>query len=96
MLHHVSNKHEWILGDGVGPAKCDHEPLENEERDKKWLESGSLPHVSLRQVILKTRFVNTLEYFVNFRYVLLYIFQGNIQIVKSNLFIRTQKTCTLA
>ena len=69
MLHHVVNEHEWVIGDGFGSAKCAHDSIDSEERDKDWLEKGSQAHICLRQIVLDKRFLNTINYFVNFRLV---------------------------
>lgn len=66
ILHHVTNVHEWALGDGWGPAECEHGDLP-EQHDKGWIEPGSQPHDALAKVIMDTRFMNTLKYYVNFR-----------------------------
>lgn len=64
-LHHVTNKLEWTLRDGAGPAACEHEPLE--EQDKPWLTTDSKPHERLRDIVLDKRLLNNLKYYVNFR-----------------------------
>lgn len=66
MLHHVVNKHEWALGDGGGPAKCEHGDLGDRE-DKEWLVPDSPAHQRLRQLMLDTRFMNNIPRYVNFR-----------------------------
>ncbi|XP_069109329.1 uncharacterized protein [Argopecten irradians] len=27
ILHHVTDVHEWVIGDGAGPAQCEHDPI---------------------------------------------------------------------
>ena len=68
-IHHTVNHHQWTLGDGVGPAECDHGPLPpNEERDKPWLVPNSPAHVALRKVLLdKTWLNNAAAHYSNFR-----------------------------
>ena len=56
LLHHVTNNHEWTLGDGGGPGKCSHGELD--DRDKEWLVPDSPCHQKLRMLMLDTRFLN--------------------------------------
>ena len=62
--------HEWILGDDVSMAQCDHEELtDNEPRgDKQWLDSEEDAHLALVKLVLDTRFTNNLDHYVNFRH----------------------------
>lgn len=60
-----------MFGDGSGPAQCEHADLDQDNEDK-WIEPGSHAHESLAKVVLDTRFLHTLKYFVNFRYVFWY------------------------
>lgn len=69
-LHHVTNKHEWVLGDAAGPAACDHGLIE--EQTKPWLEAGSKEHQRLRELLLNKRLLGNLKYYVNFRFVLVF------------------------
>ena len=61
------NEHNWILAEGRGNGKCAHGVLED-DRQKPLLVKNSPAHYSLRKVLLNKRFLNTLPYFVNFRY----------------------------
>ena len=53
LLHHITNKHEWLLGDDGRPGACDHGDLE--EQSKPWLESGCKSHMRLREIIFDKR-----------------------------------------
>lgn len=64
----MTNKHEWISGDGVTEPKCQHECLEDDDDDDKWLEPEGDAHVALTKVILDTRFLHNIYRYVNFRY----------------------------
>ena len=84
VIHHVVDQHEWVLGQGLGPGRCDHGPIIEEERTKPWLQSGSKPHTELRKVVFDARLQKNLTYYVNFRYeffcidiilICMYIFQ---------------------
>ncbi|KAL3888117.1 hypothetical protein ACJMK2_000497, partial [Sinanodonta woodiana] len=69
VLHHITNKHEWILSHGQGINKCLHEPLsENEERKKPWLDPKKDAKVlkTLAQVLLDQRFLKRVDYYLNF------------------------------
>lgn len=70
VLHHVTNVHEWVFGDGGGPAQCEHADIEDSPHDaeSKWIEPGCSAHEALAKTVLDTRFLNTLKYFVNFGY----------------------------
>ncbi|KAL3832675.1 hypothetical protein ACJMK2_024297 [Sinanodonta woodiana] len=71
VLHHITNKDEWILSHGQGINKCLHEPLsENEERTKPWLDPEEDAKVlkTLAQVLLNQRFLNRVDYYLNFRF----------------------------
>ena len=51
-MYHISNVHEWDVSKGSVFNKCVHLPLPVEEqRNKKWLRSGSLVHRTLRNVV---------------------------------------------
>ncbi|XP_028417304.1 uncharacterized protein LOC114541702 isoform X2 [Dendronephthya gigantea] len=67
ILHHVVDEHEWVLEEGVNGGKCEHDPLNESERKKPWLKKESSAHKALAKIILDTRFLNTLVYYVNFR-----------------------------
>lgn len=62
----MTNKHEWILGDGAGSGQCDHGAL-GEGHDKPWLEAGSKVHERLCAIIMNKRFLNNIGHYVNFR-----------------------------
>ena len=52
IVYHISNVHEWDGGKGSVFNKCVHLPLPVEEQcSKKWLQSGSLVHRTLRNVV---------------------------------------------
>ncbi|XP_028392995.1 uncharacterized protein LOC114517456 [Dendronephthya gigantea] len=67
ILHHVVDEHAWVLEEGVNGGKCEHDPLNESERKKPWLKKESSAHKALAKIILDTRFLNTLVYYVNFR-----------------------------
>lgn len=69
LLHHTVNEHKWVLGDGKGEGQCGHDELGTEERQKPWLSKNTKAHDALREIILKKRFLNTIPYYVHFRYV---------------------------
>ena len=71
VIHHTANQHTWALGHGGGEAGCSHEPLEGEERDKPWLDPGSIPHKALTEVVLDKTFLNNAQRYTNFRLVML-------------------------
>ncbi|XP_033754344.1 uncharacterized protein LOC117337464 [Pecten maximus] len=70
ILHHVTNRHEWLVGDGAGPAECEHAPLPEPGPDEetKWLDAESDAHQALEKLVYDTRFLHTLKYYVNFRH----------------------------
>ncbi|XP_069135269.1 uncharacterized protein [Argopecten irradians] len=70
ILHHVTNTHEWELGDGSGPAECEHAPLPDPGPDveTKWLDPESDAHHALEKFVFDTRLLHTLQYYVNFRH----------------------------
>ena len=52
IVHHISNVHEWGGGEGSKFNKCVRPALPAEEqRSKKWLQSGSLVHRTLKNVV---------------------------------------------
>ena len=67
ILHHVCNKHEWVLTGGLGgvPA-CEHGELQERQ---EWLSSGTPPHDALIRLVMDKRLLKTLARFVNFRYI---------------------------
>ena len=67
-MHHVVDEHEWVLEEGANAGRCAHDPLSEEERRKPWLKKESPAHKALTKIVLDTRFLNTLEYYINFRY----------------------------
>ena len=67
ILHHVVNEHEWLLAEGKGQANCGHGPLNEEERNKPWLQRNTSPHKVLHEVALNKNFLRSLHYYVNFR-----------------------------
>lgn len=68
ILHHVTNKHEWIIGDGGGPAACEHNELP-QDREKPWLEPGSPTHKKLQEIVLEPKLLKEVDRYVNFRQV---------------------------
>lgn len=73
ILHHVANEHEWIVEEGGNKAKCDHDPIPDEEqREKLWLKKGSTPHKALAKIVMDKRFLNTFRYYTHFRYLCIY------------------------
>lgn len=70
ILHHVTNKHEWISGDGASTAACEHGELVSEEREKPWIQSGSPAHTALSKIILDRNWLMKAgEMYCNFRQV---------------------------
>ena len=67
ILHHVVNKYEGVLEESNN-GECDHAPLNEDERNKPWLKKDSLPHKAPTKIVLDKRFLNTIPYYVNFRY----------------------------
>ena len=59
LLHHITDRHEWLMGDGVAPGRCEHDDLENDPK-RPWLEPGSSSHVRLREVMLSKTLVKSL------------------------------------
>ena len=68
ILHHVVNEHEWILEEGHNGGRCAHDLLNEAEHDKPWLKKESPAHKSLTKIVLDQRFLNTIPYYINFRY----------------------------
>ena len=68
ILHHVVNEHDWVLEEGNNGGECDHAPLNEDEQNKPWLKEDSLPHKALTKIILDKWFLNTIPYYINFRY----------------------------
>ena len=66
ILHHVSGKHTWRVGDG-GTNSCEHEELLDNGSDKPILTPGSPSHVAIRTIIWKKQFLQTIVYVLNFR-----------------------------
>ncbi|KAK3107865.1 hypothetical protein FSP39_023881 [Pinctada imbricata] len=46
---------------------CYHGPLQ-ESREKPWLKKGSKAHDALRKIVLDKRLLNSVPYYLNFRY----------------------------
>ncbi|XP_060553607.1 uncharacterized protein LOC132714710 [Ruditapes philippinarum] len=69
VLHHITNKHEWIIPHG-GLYQCLHDPLgEDESRSKPWLHPEKDSHVlkELANIVLDKRLLKNVEHFLNFR-----------------------------
>ena len=64
----MADEHEWVIPEGINEARCEHEALNPEERKKPWLKKGSPALKALTEIVMDTRFINTLHYYVNFRY----------------------------
>ena len=64
----MADEHEWVVPEGVNGGKCAHEPLNAEDRKKPWLKKESSAHKALTKIVMDTRFINTLVYHTNFRY----------------------------
>ena len=64
VLHHVGGEHSWATG------QCKHEPINDMENNKKYLEKGSKAMAALRKIVLDPKWLNTLHYYVRFRYLL--------------------------
>ena len=83
LLHHKVNEHEWVLEEGVNGGECPHEPLGDDERNKPWLKE--LPaHKALTKIVMDKRFLNTIPYYVNFRYVLFIMVFAILKFCKKN------------
>ncbi|XP_014666614.1 PREDICTED: uncharacterized protein LOC106808411 [Priapulus caudatus] len=69
VLNHVVNEHHWILPHGRGTNKCLHGPLNDDERDKPWLDrkADSEALATLAKIVLDKRFLNRVGYVLNFR-----------------------------
>lgn len=78
----MADEHEWVVPEGVNEAKCDHDLLNSEERKKPWLKKGSPALKALTKIVMDTRFINTLPYYVNFRYVLLFAFCNHLLFIE--------------
>lgn len=62
LLHHVTGEHEWALG------ACHHGPL-SDNRDKEWIEKGSVAHRALIEIVLNARWLGEVVKYLGFRYV---------------------------
>ncbi|XP_052395616.1 uncharacterized protein LOC127943302 [Carassius gibelio] len=60
VLHHVTGEHTWALGE------CKHGPL-LDDRDKELIESGSVAHERLAEIILDERWLKVVPKYLNFR-----------------------------
>ena len=84
LLHHVVNEHEWVLEEGVNGGECPHEPLGDDERNKPWLKKESPADKALTKIVMDKRFLNTIPYYVNFRYVLFIMIFAILKFCKKN------------
>nr|XP_022302604.1 uncharacterized protein LOC111110405 [Crassostrea virginica] len=68
VLHHITNKHEWILSNG-GVNHCLHGELGEEERTKPWLSHSEHAHVKkdLATIVLDKMLLNNVGYYLKFR-----------------------------
>ncbi|KAL0973462.1 hypothetical protein UPYG_G00204060 [Umbra pygmaea] len=60
LLHHVTGEHTWALGE------CQHGPLV-ERREKEWIESGSVAHDRLTEIILDGHWLKGVPKYLRFR-----------------------------
>ncbi|XP_037623771.1 uncharacterized protein LOC119487169 [Sebastes umbrosus] len=60
LLHHVTGEHEWALG------ACHHGPL-SDNRDKEWIEKGSVAHRALIEIVLNARWLGEVVKYLGFR-----------------------------
>ncbi|KAJ8046721.1 hypothetical protein HOLleu_05492 [Holothuria leucospilota] len=67
LLHHVVGRHEWALGYGGGPARCEHETLPESWKDKS-IKEGSPAHIALREIVLDKRLLSSVDYYTRFRH----------------------------
>jgi hypothetical protein len=72
IVHHVVNEHEWMVEEGINGGMCHHDPLTDAERNKPWLKKGSPAHTAMSKIVLDKRFLNTIPYYTNFRYLPIY------------------------
>lgn len=57
VLNHIVNKHSWALG------QCDHDPIQEEERDKDWLSPKSRTYDDLQRSVLEPRLLKSFHYY---------------------------------
>ena len=63
VLHHVCGEHTWATG------QCKHDAIEDVAlSNKNYLEKGSKAMAALRKLVLDPKWLNTLHYYVRFRY----------------------------
>lgn len=62
LLHHVCDDHEWIGG------QCDHGDLDPEEQHPPWFDRRDKDFAALQKVILEPTLLESLKYYVRFRY----------------------------
>lgn len=60
LLHHVTGEHSWALG------SCHHGPL-SETRERNWIESNSVAHQKLTELILDARWLKDIPKYLHFR-----------------------------
>jgi len=59
LLHHIKNEHEWE--DNGVTKTCDHDPLTDEETNKKlWLKSDDESYYALKKIITAKDFIKDL------------------------------------
>ena len=73
LLHHVQNDHEGPWG------KCDHDPITGPNVDRhgkvlEWFKSDEIAMEALRTIILDKTWLESLRYYVRFRYVCMYMY----------------------
>ena len=68
-MYHISNVHEWDGGKESVFNKCVHPPLpDQEQRSKKWLQSGSLVHRTLRNVVCNKNLLRDIKKLTGFHH----------------------------
>ena len=69
IVHHVSNVHEWDGGEGSVFNKCVHPTLPAEEqRSKKWLQSRSLVHRTVKNVVYNNTLLRDMKMLTSFHH----------------------------
>ncbi|XP_049428865.1 uncharacterized protein LOC125886583 [Epinephelus fuscoguttatus] len=62
ILYHVTGRHEWAFG------RCLHEQLNDEDREKEWIQKDSPAYMALIGVVLNKKWLKDVPKFLNFRY----------------------------
>nr|XP_033468401.1 uncharacterized protein LOC117247893 isoform X1 [Epinephelus lanceolatus] len=61
VLYHVTGRHEWAFG------RCLHEQLNDEDREKEWIQKDSPAYLALIGVVLNKKWLKDVPKFLNFR-----------------------------